>query len=46
MWDSEEESVQSIQYPNHNYITGLKNLENYVWMCVHVSGLDQAAVLW
>ena len=28
--DSEEDSAQLIQYPNHNYRTGLKNLENYV----------------
>ena len=29
-WDSKEESAQLIQYPNHNYRTGLENLENYV----------------
>ena len=29
-WESEEESEQLIQYPNHDYRTGLKNLENYV----------------
>ena len=28
----------------HNYRTGLKNLENYVWICPHVSDLTQAAV--
>ena len=27
-WGSEEDSVQLIQYPNHSYSTGLKNLEN------------------
>ena len=30
MWDSEEDSAQLIQYPNQNYRTGLRNLENYV----------------
>ena len=34
-----------IQYPNHNYRTGLKNRENYVWICAPVSDLDQAVVL-
>ena len=44
-WDSEEEIVQLIQYPNHSYRVGLKNLENYVWICAHVSDLDQAGVV-
>ena len=44
MWDSEEESAQLIKYPNHNYRTGLKNLENYVWICAHVSDLHQTTV--
>ena len=38
------ESAQLIQYLSHNYRMGLKNLENYVWICVHVNGLNQAAV--
>ena len=42
-WDSEEESAQLIQYPNHNYRTGLKNLENYVWICAHVSDVNQVS---
>ena len=40
-----EDSAQLIQYLNHNYRTGLKNLENYVWICAPLSDLDQAAVL-
>ena len=45
-WGSEENSAQLIQYPHYNYRTGLKNLENYVWIYAPVSDLDQAAVLW
>ena len=43
-WDSEEESAQLIQYQNRNYATDLKNLENDIWICAHVSDLNQAAV--
>ena len=43
--DSDEDSVQLIQYPNHNYRMGLKNLENFLLICAPVSDLDQAAVL-
>ena len=44
IWDNGGESAQLIQYPNHNYIMGLKNLEIYVWICAQVSELNQAVV--
>ena len=45
-WTVKKIFAKFIQDPNYNYRTGLKNLENYVWICAPVSNLDQAAVLW
>ena len=45
-WDSEEHSVNLIEYPKHNYKSGLRNTENYIWICAPVSDLDQTTFLW
>ena len=39
-------AVKKIQYPNDNYRMGLKNLENYIWICAATSDLDQVSVFW
>ena len=43
--ERKEDNTELTQYLNQNCRTGLKNLENYVWIFAPVSDLDQATLL-